>query len=190
MSGRDKEDQRRKAVAKNFIEEGVQQDMFAEDGAPVPLVQRDGPGRPAGSTNKVKSKMADYMAARGYRDPVDQLAMLAGLDRPDLHPMAYAAQIAGNLGENVTDVAKQMRQAAADLLPYYHAKRTPDINLSMPVMQVTMAPPMGGHVGTGRVAAPPPMPNQQSDAANEEAQQNQQVSNSDSEKSDSESRTE
>lgn len=89
--------------------------------------------------------MREYFTARGYRDPAEQLAMIAGLDRPDLHPMAYAAQVAQELGEDVTAVLREMRQAAGELLPYWHAKLTPDVQVQAPV-QILMAGP-GGAVG-------------------------------------------
>lgn len=119
---------------------GGQLDMFGDDkGAAVPVERRAGPGRPAGSGNKLKGKLKDYMAAQGYRDPAAQLAMLAGLDRPDLHPLGYAAQIAAALGEPVTAVAGLMRQAAAELMPYWHAKITPDVAVQAPAVNILMA---------------------------------------------------
>ena len=178
------------ADAKAFHEAAVQDDMFGASGEVVPPAKRDGPGRPAGSTNKLKSRIADYMAARGFRDPVDQLAMLAGLDRPDVHPLAYAAQLAEHLGADTLEVAKIMRQAAADVLPYYHAKRTPDVQLSIPVMNVQMAQPLPGQAGNGRPIGPPPMPSEVSDKTSDEMQQNQTLSDLLDAQSDGESRTE
>ncbi|WP_226779002.1 hypothetical protein [Oceaniglobus trochenteri] len=167
----------RKMAAGNLLEGGAQLDMFGDEGEVVPVETRSGPGRPAGSGNKLKTKVRAFMAAKGYRDPVEQLAMLAGMDRPDLHPLAYAAQIAEHLGEDVMDVAKVMRQAAADVLPYWHAKVTPDVQLNLPVMNVQMAPPMPGQAAGGRRVGPPPMPGR----ANDESVANQQVSKSDGE---------
>lgn len=171
-NSRSDEIQRRKAVADEFLVAGEQADMFGSEGAVVPVGQRSGPGRPAGATNKLKSRISEYMALRGYRDPVEQLAMLAGLDRPDVHPLAYAAQIAKELGEDVMDVAKVMRQAASDLLPYYHAKITPDVSVNMPVMSITMAPQGTGPDGSDRPSGPPPMPSQ----ANPQSEQYQELS--------------
>ncbi len=128
-----------KLGGRQLLADGHQLDMFGPEGEAVPVDQRRGPGRPAGSGNKLKAKLKDYMAARGYRDPAEQLAMLAGLDRPDLHPMGYAAQIAAALGEPVTAVAGLMRQAAAELLPYWHAKVTPDVAVQAPAVNILMA---------------------------------------------------
>ncbi|GAB1361809.1 hypothetical protein MASR1M32_10450 [Rhodobacter sp.] len=129
-----------------------QLNMFGDDkGAVVPVERRAGPGRPAGSGNRIKAKLRDYMAAQGYRDPAAQLAMLAGLDRPDLHPLGYAAQIAATLGEPVTEVAKLMRQAAADLMPYWHAKLTPDVSVQAPAVNIGL---VIGDAAGGLRAAP------------------------------------
>lgn len=119
---------------------GGQLDMFGDRaGAAVPVETRRGPGRPAGASNKLRAKIRELMAARGYRDPAEQLAMLAGLDRPDLHPLGYAAQIAATLGEPVMAVAREMRQAAAELMPYWHAKITPDFAVQAPAVNILMA---------------------------------------------------
>lgn len=119
---------------------GDQLSMFEADGAPVGPERRL-PGRPAGSGNKLKGKLRELFTARGFRDPAEQLAMLAGLDRPDLHPLAYAAQIAVELGEPVLAVAGMMRQAATDLMPYWHAKLTPDVTFAQTVVPIMMQMP-------------------------------------------------
>lgn len=130
-----------------LADRGAQLGFFGDDGAPIaPNDPRRGPGRPAGAQNKLKSKVRDYLAAKGYRDPAEQLAMLAGLDQRELHPMAYAAQVAQLLGEPVMAVAREMRAAAEALLPYWHAKLTPDVQVNMPVVPIMMAVP-GGMVG-------------------------------------------
>ncbi|MEO0380506.1 MAG: hypothetical protein AAF252_09560 [Pseudomonadota bacterium] len=161
----------RQGSADQLLNKGQQLDMWGENAEPVPAASR-GPGRPAGAQNKLKTKLRDYMAGQGYRDPAVQLAMMAGLDRPDVHPIAYAAAIARELGEDTMDVLKVMRQAAADLVPYYHAKLTPDVSVQQATMNITMAPPGAAASPTERVVGPPPMPN-------ENVQQNQQVSESD-----------
>ena len=77
----------RQGAARQLLEDGSQLGMWGEDGEARPAASR-GPGRPAGSANKLKTKLREYMAGQGYRDPAVQLALLAGLDRPDLHPLA------------------------------------------------------------------------------------------------------
>ncbi|MDW3181760.1 hypothetical protein [Roseobacter sp.] len=160
----------RQGHAERLVSEGEQLDMWGDEGAVVPVASR-GPGRPAGATNKLKGKLRDYMAGQGYRDPAVQLAMMAGLDRPDLHPIAYAAQIAQALGEDTADVLKVMRQAASDVLPYYHAKLTPDVSVQAAQMNIMMAPQGAAGKASGREMRPPPMPG-------EEVEGNQEVSNS------------
>jgi len=93
------------------------------------------------------------MAARGYRDPAEQLAMIAGLDRPDLHPIGYAAPIAASLGEPVTAVAALMRQAAAELMPYWHARITPDALVPAPSVNILMSARPVAADGDGAVQA-------------------------------------
>ncbi|WP_112312507.1 hypothetical protein [Pseudogemmobacter bohemicus] len=167
-------------------EAGGQLDMFGGDqGEAVPVEDRRGPGRPAGSSNKLRGKIRELMAARGYRDPAEQLAMLAGLDRPDLHPLGYAAQIAATLGEPVMLVAREMRQAAAELMPYWHAKITPDIAVQAPAVNILMAGDaaavavQGAMPGAGAGFAP-------LDVRMMQIEQNQQVSGGDAAASDDE----
>lgn len=159
--------------------------MFGDDqGAAVPVEARK-PGRPAGSGNKLKAKLRDLMAARGYRDPAEQLAMLAGLDRPDLHPLGYAALIAAELGEPVTAVASLMRQAAAELMPYHHAKITPDAVVNAPAVNILMA---GQGVAVGIAASVQGDPDAFAplDVRLGHIEQNQQVSGGDAQASDDE----
>jgi hypothetical protein len=124
MPTRDEIEARNRKAGAALLDQGEQLGLFGEGGAPIGQDKR-GPGRPVGAQNKLKSKLREYMAARGYRDPAEQLAMIAGLDQP-LHPMAYAAQVAESIGEPVLAVAQQVRQAAEALLPYWHPKITPD----------------------------------------------------------------
>ncbi|MES2667916.1 MAG: hypothetical protein V4712_17665 [Pseudomonadota bacterium] len=168
---------------------GGQLDMFGDDkGAAVPVEARVGPGRPAGSGNRLKAKLRDYMAAQGYRDPAAQLAMLAGLDRPDLHPLGYAAQIAAQLGEPVTAVAGLMRQAAAELMPYWHARITPDVAITTPAVNILMAGP-GGIASMQGDGDDPFAPLDVRLARNSESQQFQQVSDGAPDSSDGDIRT-
>jgi len=173
------------------LAEGEQMGLFGPEGEAIPPVERRaGPGRPAGSGNKLKAKLREMMALRGYRDPAEQLAMLAGLDRPDLHPLAYAAQIAEQTGEDLAAVLREMRQAAGELMPYWHAKITPDVAVQAAVQVVmpgAVAPAAGPATARdvtpqpGRIA-PPPMPHQ--------TQQNQTLSDAAPDAADAKSRTE
>lgn len=150
----------RAAVAQDV---GAQAGLFGEDGEAMPPAVR-APGRPKGSPNKVNSKLRELMAHRGYRDPVEMLAKVAGLDRPDLHPVAYAAQVAEVLGEDTLDVLRVQAKAASDLLPYYHQKITPDQTKVQIAAQINMDRGAGGKTIEGLAAyAPPPMPGEETE---------------------------
>ncbi|SDW15762.1 hypothetical protein SAMN05444336_101271 [Albimonas donghaensis] len=176
------------------------------DASPPPPAEgeRRGPGRPAGSRNRVKrAELRKMFAARGWAMPEDQLARLAGLDLGDgdlwERAMARAEQIIAWSGGEATpaariaivfQVAGEIRRANEALLPYGLAKVTPDqgggapvtfINLPAPVAQG--APGDGARVIEGEartvaasVYAPPPMPSQ--------PQRNQEVSGDEDEGSD------
>lgn len=59
----------------------AQLSMFAEPEPPAEAEGKRGPGRPAGSKNKSKAQLRDWMAAQGYRMPETTLVQLAALDR-------------------------------------------------------------------------------------------------------------
>lgn len=187
----DKPDQRtlNRMAGEALLRDGQQADMFGEDGAVVPVERRAGPGRPAGAGNKVKTKLREYMAGQGYRDPAVQLAMLAGLDRPDLHPLGYAAQIAEVLGVPVTDVAREMRQASDALMPYWHAKITPDVAVTAPAVNILMAGPGGAVALSVPGAADPFAPLDVRMAGAGQIQSNQQVADGTASHSDAAIRT-
>jgi hypothetical protein len=128
----------RRASAETLQREGVQLGMFGPEGEVVAPAGRAGPGRPPGAQNKLKARVRDYLAGKGYRDPAEQLALLAGLDRRDKHPLHVAAEIAAALGEDVMAVAREMRQAAEGLMPYWHPKLTPDVSVSAPSVNILM----------------------------------------------------
>lgn len=168
-------------AAGQFLDAGAQLSMFEQDGGAIrPDDERRGPGRPKGAANKLKTKIKEYMLGMGYRDPMQQLAMLSGIDRPDLHPMAYAAMIAQELGCSVMEVQREMRQATAELMPYWHAKVTPDVNAgagaqvniiqAAPGAQVAAVQSGASSTSQGRRMGPPPMPG--------ESEENQEVAGS------------
>ena len=173
------------------LDQGGQLGFFGDDGAPIAPATRQGPGRPSGATNKLKSKLKDYLAGKGYRDPAEHLAMLAGLDQRELHPMAYAAQVAQLLGEPTMAVAREMRAAAEALLPYWHAKLTPDISVNAPSVNILMQG-MGGVVAmdTGAAGSDPFAPLDVRAGLNVEIVEDQGVSDDDAAGSDGEARTE
>lgn len=182
-----------------------------------------GPGRPPGARNKLKTGLAQLMAAQGYRDPASQLARMAGLhSREDQNLVAIqtaraileASRLkvsaddarelmlrAGTEGERkrafdlwctvlgediriahalpglVMQIRGQMEKAASALLPYTFAKVTPDVNDNRSQMVVQITAPAGAPEQVRASVAPPPMPM-------EEAEQYQEVSGSDGERSD------
>lgn len=102
-------------------------------------------GRPAGSQNRRSDDLRNYLLTMGYRDPALILADIANAD-----PLELAAELsapyrpakgphAGQLVENsiTPDVAlKLIKDAAAELMPYFHAKRPQEVNVSTRVMGV------------------------------------------------------
>ncbi|MEO0681134.1 MAG: hypothetical protein AAF192_12045 [Pseudomonadota bacterium] len=79
------------AAAKRIAEAAKIEDqlsLFAEGSSAsrVPALAKDGergPGRPAGSRDKRKSELRQYLAARQCRQPEEVLIQMAGLDRRD-----------------------------------------------------------------------------------------------------------
>jgi hypothetical protein len=137
--------------AEKLIDAGPQLGMFGPEGEVLPPATR-GPGRPVGAGNKLKSRLRDYLSAKGYRDPAEHLALLAGLDRRDKHPLHVAAEIAAALGEDTMAVAREMRQATEALMPYWHAKLTPDVQVNAPSVNILMQDGSGAvgiSLGTG-----------------------------------------
>jgi hypothetical protein len=180
----------RKIAAEQLLEGGEQLSMFGEGGATVPAAERSGPGRPPGAQNKLKVKLGQYLAQKGYRDPAEQLAMLAGLDRPDVHPLAYAAEIARLLGEDVMAVARERRQAADALMPYWHPKLTPDTVIKADRVGILMAGPGGLQLAGEGGAQDPFAPADVRFALDRKDEENQEVDGEASDVSDAEARTE
>lgn len=165
---------------KRLEDQGAQLGFFGGDGAPIAPALRQGPGRPSGAQNRLKTKVREYLAGKGYRDPAEQLAMLAGLDQRELHPMAYAAQVAQLLGEPTMAVAREMRAAAEALLPYWHAKLTPDVSVNAPSVNILMQG-VGGVVtmDAGQAGSDPFAPLDVREGLNVESVEYQQLSEAD-----------
>lgn len=192
-------------------------DPDGDGGAMVPEAPR-GAGRPKGSKNKTDAKMRDMLAAKGYRMPEDVLAEIAGLSsREDVFILAmarteqllvWAAAGAAEVGKKghksawvpsgalrvavFADLYKSQIKALEALLPYGLGKVTPDTTthvqsttIVMPGASAPASPGDGARLvsGSGDAdLAPPPMP--------VKMQQNQQVENLRTAKSDGGSRTE
>ncbi|MEC9434633.1 MAG: hypothetical protein VYD87_17140 [Pseudomonadota bacterium] len=155
------------------------------DAPPAPPAEgeRRGPGRPAGSRNRVKrAELRKMFAARGWAMPEDMLARLAGLHLGggDLweRAMGQAERIIAWSGAEASPAARiaiffqvlgEMRRAQEALLPYGLAKVTPDQGGGAPVTFINLpapgAPGDDARVIEGEaqaagpsVYAPPPMP--------------------------------
>jgi hypothetical protein len=100
--------------------DGDQADLLAFEGEleafesqairPAP---RRGPGRPAGSPNRSTAKVREFLIARGYRDPMEQLAAVAAMDLNDLVA----------LGIDAKDALALQIKAADALMPYWHQQQ-------------------------------------------------------------------
>lgn len=81
-------------------------------------------GRPLGAANRKNGDLIRYLAARGHRDPMVTLSMIQSADFGALCKMIGADTAKLKLG-----VLSIIRGAAADLMPYHHAKKPQQIEL-------------------------------------------------------------
>lgn len=170
---------------------GAQLGFFGEDGQPIAAEDpRRGPGRPVGAPNRAKTKIKDYLAARGFRDPAEQLAMLAGLDQRDVHPIYHAAKLAEAIGVPVDVIMREMRQAADALMPYWHAKLTPDVQVNLPPVPILMQVQGGLSIDAGALSGHPFAPADVRAGLIEGSVTNQRLTDADQLHSDSATRTE
>jgi len=181
---------------------------FLADELPAKAGTRD-PDAPKRGKGKALSQMREFLASKGYRLPEQVMVELAGLDRGEgvlagamreaEEMLLWANDGAGDSTSRPTTAQRlgvlqqvlAVRLRAADaLLPYGLAKVSGDVNVTMPTQIVmpgaTVAPP-GANArditpGSARRMAPPPLPG--------EMQQNQQLSDGQSDDPDAESRTE
>ncbi|MGB1390142.1 MAG: hypothetical protein ACPG61_14775 [Paracoccaceae bacterium] len=189
-----------------------------EDGSAVDLVEGKSPGRPKGAKGKVSNQMRDWLASKGYAMPEDVLAQMAGLanggdammaalERTEL-VLAWAFDGATRktkgggtkpdtpsggqrLATFIQMYTIQLRAADA-LLPYGAPKATPDV-VHQQVVQVNVpaAPAQGADRGdSARVIGGNSGGRMMPADLRHEIQKKQEVSGSDVEKSDDESRTE
>lgn len=81
-------------------------------------------GRPAGSANRKNGDMIRYLQARGHRDPMVTLSMIQSADFGGL------CKVLGATGaKQKIAVLGIIRGAAADLMPYHHAKKPQQLEL-------------------------------------------------------------
>ncbi|ESY21518.1 hypothetical protein [Mesorhizobium sp. LNJC391B00] len=84
-------------------------------------------GRPLGSPNRKNGDMIRYLDARGHRDPMVTLSMLQSADFGALCKLVGAAGAKQKIA-----VLGIIRGAAADLMPYRHAKIPQQLDLVVP----------------------------------------------------------
>ena len=129
-------------------------EVDAIGGTLAPPVRR-GPGRPVGSADRTTAQMKRFMAARGYRDPMEVLGAISSAD-----PVILADALCEGLQLKASDraalrikVLGEVRKAAADRLPYEHRRmpqmiETPavDPNAGRTLIMITDGPT---HVSVG-----------------------------------------
>ncbi|OBQ59583.1 hypothetical protein EFV37_22105 [Mesorhizobium loti] len=81
-------------------------------------------GRPMGAANRKNGDLIRYLQARGHRDPMVTLSMIQSADFGALCKMVGAAGAKQKIA-----VLGIIRGAAADLMPYHHAKKPQQIEL-------------------------------------------------------------
>lgn len=81
-------------------------------------------GRPQGAANRKNGEMIRYLAARGHRDPWVTLSMIQSADFA-----ALCKVIGADSAKQRTAVLAIMRGAAADLMPFHHARKPLELDL-------------------------------------------------------------
>lgn len=103
-------------------DEGEQLDLL---GLPVTaesaaLMERRGPGRPAGSRNRRTAEWADYLLAK-YRSPLETLTAISAMRVDDL---------AAQLGCKPIEALMEIRLAAIAVGPYLHQRAPVAVDLT------------------------------------------------------------
>ncbi len=102
-------------------------------------------GRRPGALNRKTLMLGKYLQAKGYRDPAVMLAEIANADPLELWRWIETEDKGGET--SLLDVMKWQADAAKSLLPYLHAKITPDA-----VVDASTLPAFHLHLGNGPVA--------------------------------------
>lgn len=118
-----------------FLDVGREIDLAAQRGGAFapPAGAKRGVGRPRGSGDRKTLKMWEVLRARGYRDPMEQLAALASSDPNDLGD-ALCEGVAGlkpehRVGARVK-AAAIIAKAAADLMPYAYRRLPQEVEVT------------------------------------------------------------
>jgi hypothetical protein len=110
----------------------------------APPIKR-GPGRPAGSPNRTTLQLQALLRARGYRDPAEFLASIVSMSLADLE------KVLGNDCEPI-EALKLQRQAAADLMPYFHTRMPQAVEFKAPEARPLVVISMGAATADVRAA--------------------------------------
>ena len=172
-----------------------------------------GVGRPKGAKNKSSSQLRDYLASRGLRMPEDVLTEIAGLtSRDDVISLAMVqterilawafdgAHIGDKAAPKATSAMRldvfraqytAILRATEALMPYMAPKATPDVVNQQTVQVVVPSAPSGADQARDVTPRPGQIRGRMvpADVAHE-IKQNQSLSESGSDDSDAESRTE
>ncbi|NDV87050.1 hypothetical protein GTW51_10085 [Aurantimonas aggregata] len=98
-----------------------------------------GRGRPKGASNKRTTAMRNYLLAKGYRHPMENLAAIASANPMDLAAelsTPYRAKSGPREGELVeesctpAEALAMILKANAELLPYFESKRPVEIDVT------------------------------------------------------------
>ncbi len=81
-------------------------------------------GRPQGAANRKNGDLIRYLQARGHRDPMVTLSMIQSADFLGLCTMVGATKAKEKIA-----VLGIIRGAAADMMPYHHAKKPQQLEL-------------------------------------------------------------
>lgn len=113
---------------------------------------RKGAGRPKGSANRRNIDTFDWLEAHGHRSPEYTLSLIQSID---VRQMAVLMRRHKHMIAAIAAVTK----AAAELLPYKLAKKTPDVAAPPPVQRPVMVinnfngtdHQLGSALGVGRI---------------------------------------
>lgn len=124
---------------------------------------RRGRGRPIGAKNLRNTQVFDLLEAQGHRAPEHVLSLIASID-----PLVMAEVMAKNT--HFAAALDKIIKAAAELLPYKLAKRTPDAEApppaARPVIVFNQLPQghFGGSIGGALSVSPRPIMDNDADS--------------------------
>ena len=117
------------------------------------LERSKGRGRPKGAANKRTAVMREYLLARGYRHPMENLADLANADPVELQaelsePRANKDGVLVEQSCTLHDAMQLIVKANVELLPYFESKRPVEVEINEKRLGVLLI----GELGAGAAA--------------------------------------